>query len=119
MHDYYSGPARYVVTNWLASLMADDYEWAKLFVVESALRAARADELRTLLEAESPGWPPQQYLEREWTGPAAEAWLAPAPPMPPQSPGLATLPPVAGLARVTSALRIMHNTPIPFINPSQ
>ncbi|KOV35654.1 hypothetical protein AB0420_35960 [Streptomyces caelestis] len=74
VHGYYSGPDRYVVTNWLASLTADDYEWAKLFVVESALRAARADEVRALLEAQAeadPHW--QQYPEREWTGPAAGA----------------------------------------------
>jgi hypothetical protein len=74
VHGHYGGSYSYVVTNWLASLTADDYEWAKLFVVESALRAARADEVRALLEAKAqadPHW--QQYPQREWTGPATEA----------------------------------------------
>ncbi|MFI8093902.1 hypothetical protein ACIF9R_37300 [Streptomyces sp. NPDC086080] len=73
VHATYGGEKSYAVTNWLAAATADDYEWAKLFVVEAALRSARGDQARKLLEEQAKADSRyQQYPQREWTGAAGE-----------------------------------------------
>ncbi|GAB2714558.1 hypothetical protein [Streptomyces bullii] len=72
VHAYHDGSRRFIVTKWDESITAEDYGWARQFVIESALRAARADGVRELLEAQmTANWRPEKpFPERTWTGPA-------------------------------------------------
>lgn len=71
VNSYADGSKRYVVGAWCESRNGDDYAWARHFVIESALRAARADEIQDLLKAQyEADWnPAQPFPERSWTGP--------------------------------------------------
>ncbi|WP_137991250.1 hypothetical protein [Streptomyces vilmorinianum] len=73
VHGYADHSKRYVVPPSLAALTAEDYAWARLFVIEAALRAARAEGIRDLLEEKFKlDWNPREpYPERSWTGAAA------------------------------------------------
>lgn len=69
---FLDGSARYRATASLEALTADDYEWARHFVIESALGAARADDIEQLLRAQ---WEErfnrsEASRERSWNGPA-------------------------------------------------
>ncbi|MFJ6730006.1 hypothetical protein ACIQPQ_34415 [Streptomyces sp. NPDC091281] len=72
---YYSGPPRYVEAKTHALLTADDYDWARHFVIESALRASRADGIEDLQRAQrevnADGG--EAFPERSWTGPLEPA----------------------------------------------
>ncbi|MGI5161985.1 hypothetical protein [Microbispora sp. CA-102843] len=74
-HGYMDRSHRYSVTNSVASLSADDYSWARNFVIEAALNAASADEVVKLGNAQvEANWNPEQPPEeREWTGPAGSS----------------------------------------------
>ncbi|MER6977216.1 hypothetical protein [Streptomyces carpinensis] len=68
---YANGERRYLLLKSHDSLTADDYEWARHFVIESGLRASRADEIREMQERR---WEANRAAEgtfeqREWTGP--------------------------------------------------
>ena len=68
---YGDGSQRFVNTKSVQALTAEDYGWARHFIIESALRASQADQVRQLQErAFALNWnPPQPYGERSWTGP--------------------------------------------------
>ncbi|WP_433355579.1 hypothetical protein ACQP25_17110 [Microtetraspora malaysiensis] len=72
VHGYMNGSYRYSVTKSVESLTADDYSWARNFVIEAALNAATADEVLELGSAQiEANWNPEQPPEeRAWTGPA-------------------------------------------------
>lgn len=66
-HKWYTRPSETLPT-------AEDYGWARGFVIESSLQAARADEVLDLLKAQTEAnWPPMDQPEEHiWTGPAEE-----------------------------------------------
>ncbi|MFH8337725.1 hypothetical protein [Streptomyces sp. AM6-12] len=68
---YANGTQRFLDTPSAQALTADDYDWARHFVIESGLRAARADEIRELQERNfQRNWNPQEpFGERTWPGP--------------------------------------------------
>ncbi|MFJ6509092.1 hypothetical protein [Streptomyces sp. NPDC091879] len=72
IHGYANGGRRFADLPSVRALTADDYDWARHFVIESGLRAARADEIRGLQEQafQRDRSIPGQYQERTWTGPA-------------------------------------------------
>jgi hypothetical protein len=72
IHSYGDGSMRFGDFPSVRALTADDYDWGRHFVIESGLRAARADEIRGLQERayELDRSLPGQYEERSWTGPA-------------------------------------------------
>lgn len=72
VHLYGDGRMRYIVTERMESLSADEYSWARDFVVESALSAAGADGIQDLWEAQrDASWKRSTtYSERVWTGSA-------------------------------------------------
>lgn len=72
VHLYANGERRYVEAKSHTQLTADDYDWAHHFVIESALRASRADDIANLQETQRRlNWnPAAPYPERTWTGPA-------------------------------------------------
>ena len=71
VHTFGNGSKRYTVGKDLEAVTSDDYEWARHFVIESGLRAAKADDLQAMKKkawevnrkAEGP------LPERSWTGP--------------------------------------------------
>ncbi|RSN99947.1 hypothetical protein DMH26_17645 [Streptomyces sp. WAC 05379] len=69
---YYDGTRRYIETESVRRLTADDYDWARHFVIESALRASRADDIANLrrTRTELNEHPQQPAEERSWAGPA-------------------------------------------------
>ncbi|WP_445525821.1 hypothetical protein [Streptomyces cyslabdanicus] len=70
---YGDGSQRYTVTEWDEARTADDYAWAEHFVIESALRAARADGVQELTENRSEAIRKHEgWFERTWTGPAGD-----------------------------------------------
>ncbi|WP_405909564.1 hypothetical protein OG742_37180 [Streptomyces sp. NBC_00828] len=69
---YANGTQRYVEGEALRRLTADDYDWARHFVIESALRAARADNV-TSLRRKRNELDKQEHFpfpQRPWTGAA-------------------------------------------------
>jgi hypothetical protein len=66
---YADGSKRYVEATITRELAADDYDWARHFVIESALRAAGADEVVRLRRVRRE-LDQQPYTQRAWTGPA-------------------------------------------------
>lgn len=72
VHGYMDGSQRFTEVPSDQSLTAEDYAWAQHFVIESALQAARADEVLQLLDEQmKTNWNPKApYPERTWTGPA-------------------------------------------------
>lgn len=68
---YANGSHRFVNSKSVQALTAEEYDWARHFVIESALRASRADQVRQLQErAFELNWNPSlPYGERTWTGP--------------------------------------------------
>ncbi|MFF7966745.1 hypothetical protein ACFZC3_15435 [Streptomyces sp. NPDC007903] len=68
---YGDGSRRYMEGVWLKARTSDDYDWARHFVIESALRAARADEIQGMLKARyDTDWnPTTPRTERNWRGP--------------------------------------------------
>lgn len=72
VHGYYNNTQRYWETESARSISAEDYDWARRFVIDSALHAGRADEVAKRFRARevldrrdlSTG------VERNWTGPA-------------------------------------------------
>jgi hypothetical protein len=72
VHGYMDGSHRFTEVPSDQSLTVEDYAWAQHFVIESALRAARADEVLQLLDEQmKANWNPKTpYPERTWTGPA-------------------------------------------------
>ncbi|SHI67881.1 hypothetical protein [Streptomyces sp. 3214.6] len=69
---YGNGSTRYTVTKSLAETTPDDYDWARHFVIESGMRASRADDLQTLKRnrSEVDRSATRPLRQREWTGPA-------------------------------------------------
>ncbi|MFB7596903.1 hypothetical protein [Streptomyces sp. NPDC056160] len=74
VHGYYDGSQRFVDLPSLRTLTEDDYNWARHFIIESGLRASRADEIRGMQErAYELDWNPSEpYGERSWKGPAGD-----------------------------------------------
>lgn len=68
---YGNGDLRYVEGESLRRLAADDYDWARHFVIESSLRAARADDVSGLRRArdEMDRLAADNTPQRSWTGP--------------------------------------------------
>ncbi|MFD4343424.1 hypothetical protein ACFWQ6_00830 [Streptomyces coelicoflavus] len=68
------GTDRYAVTPWQEDRTADDYAWAEHFVIESALRAGRAEGVQELAQERMKSFEQQPWPvpERTWTGPAAD-----------------------------------------------
>jgi hypothetical protein len=75
LHAYADGSKRFGDLPSVRALTAEDYDWCRHFVIESGLRAARADEIRGLQERslELDRGMPGQYQERAWTGAVQEA----------------------------------------------
>ncbi|WP_432169070.1 hypothetical protein [Streptomyces sp. 1222.5] len=71
IHWYVNGGKRFDNLPSVSGLTAEDYRWSRHFVIESALRAARADEIRGLRERayELDRGRFGQVEERAWTGP--------------------------------------------------
>ncbi|MFF8406916.1 hypothetical protein ACF06P_35475 [Streptomyces sp. NPDC015684] len=71
VYGYADGSQRFVNLHSVRELTADDYDWARHFVIESGLRASRADEIRQLQERNfQKNWNPQEeFGERTWPGP--------------------------------------------------
>ncbi|MFE2469727.1 hypothetical protein [Streptomyces mirabilis] len=73
VHGYFMGRPRYVEERSHTLLTAEDYNWARHFVIESALRCSRADGLeelqRTQMEVNRAGREDEGFVNREWTGP--------------------------------------------------
>ncbi|MFL3871085.1 hypothetical protein LT966_31440 [Streptomyces griseobrunneus] len=75
VYGYGDGSHRFVNLNSVQALTAEDYGWASHFVIESGLRASRADEIRGIQERQfAQDWNPQEsFGERRWTGPVDPA----------------------------------------------
>jgi hypothetical protein len=75
VHGFYDGSRKWYGHPSAPMPTAEDYDWARGFVIESALQAARADDVLDLLDAQMAGnWPPNdQPDEFLWTGPAEES----------------------------------------------
>ncbi|MFD7881104.1 hypothetical protein ACFV3N_01560 [Streptomyces bauhiniae] len=73
VYGYGDGSVRFVDLHSVQELTADDYDWARHFVIESGLRASRADEIRQLQERSfQRNWNPQEpFGERTWPGPVS------------------------------------------------
>ncbi|MCL3998095.1 hypothetical protein [Streptomyces lavenduligriseus] len=71
VYGYGDGSQRFVDLPSVRTLNADDYDWARHFVIESGLRASRADEIRGMQErAHELNWNPREpFGERSWQGP--------------------------------------------------
>ncbi|MET7479551.1 hypothetical protein ABZT17_35030 [Streptomyces sp. NPDC005648] len=71
VHHYGNGEHRYVEATSHTQLTADDYDWARHFVIESALRASRADDIADLREKQLQmnRQADVAFLQRTWTGP--------------------------------------------------
>lgn len=69
---YFNGEHRWFTTKDDDRMTAENYSSCRLFVIESTLQAARADEVLDLLrtQAEADRHPSGEYVERTWTGPA-------------------------------------------------
>ncbi|MFD6613543.1 hypothetical protein ACFWD1_32295, partial [Micromonospora chalcea] len=70
---YRNGDKRYHFGRALEEVTSDDYDWARHFVIESGLRAAKADDLQAM---EKKRWEANQKTRkplphRFWTGPVA------------------------------------------------
>ncbi|MCX4538693.1 hypothetical protein OHA79_49265 (plasmid) [Streptomyces sp. NBC_00841] len=68
---YGNGDKRYYIDKALEEVTSDDYDWARHFVIESGLRAAKADDLQAM---EKKRWEPNRKTKipvphRFWTGP--------------------------------------------------
>ncbi|MFG2716631.1 hypothetical protein ACGFX2_39880 [Streptomyces goshikiensis] len=70
MSKYADGTVKLVVTDMDKAMTADDYHQPRLFVIESALQAARADAAFTKLDAYFPEDVDIEAEEHTWTGPA-------------------------------------------------
>lgn len=68
---YANGEWRYVERSTHTLLTEDDYDWARHFVIESALRSARADDIAHLQvrQLELDRFPAEPFPSRVWTGP--------------------------------------------------
>ncbi|MEU4168878.1 hypothetical protein AB0F46_18620 [Streptomyces sp. NPDC026665] len=64
------GRRSYVESAWCLARTVEDYNWARHFVIESALRAARADDIQGLLrDQHAANWNPAvPFSRRMWTG---------------------------------------------------
>ncbi|WP_406215552.1 hypothetical protein [Streptomyces decoyicus] len=71
VHTYGNGDKRYIVGKTLEEVTSDDYDWARHFVIESGLRAAKADDLQVMEKKRwEANWKAKNPLpERSWTGP--------------------------------------------------
>ncbi|MEU5453126.1 hypothetical protein [Streptomyces californicus] len=71
VYGYADGSQRFVDLPSVRALSADDYDWARHFIIESGLQASRADEIRGMQErAHQLNWNPKKpFGERSWTGP--------------------------------------------------
>ncbi|MFD5399281.1 hypothetical protein ACFWJW_34370 [Streptomyces sp. NPDC127097] len=67
---YMDGSTKIAVTDWHKSLTADDYQFARFFVIQSALQAARADAVFARLDDHFPNDDDVDMEEWTWTGPA-------------------------------------------------
>ncbi|MCX4791613.1 hypothetical protein OG369_37640 [Streptomyces sp. NBC_01221] len=68
---YGNGDKRYYIGKALEEVTSDDYDWARHFVIESGLRAAKADDLQAM---EKKAWEANRKAKiplphRFWTGP--------------------------------------------------
>jgi hypothetical protein len=70
VHHFLDGSRRFVEGKFHESLTADHYDWARHFVIESALRAARADDVEQLRQERFEADRPTNGTERDWLGPA-------------------------------------------------
>ncbi|MET9861907.1 MULTISPECIES: hypothetical protein [Streptomyces] len=70
VNHYMDGSTKIAVTDWHKSLAMDDYQFARSFVIQSALQAARADAVFTRLDDHFPNDYDVDVEEWTWTGPA-------------------------------------------------
>ncbi|MGW7261076.1 hypothetical protein [Streptomyces sp. NPDC054834] len=71
VHTFGNGRKSYTVGKDLEEVTSDDYDWARHFVIESGLRAAKADDLQAMKKK---AWEANRKAEeppneRSWTGP--------------------------------------------------
>ncbi|MGW7347996.1 hypothetical protein [Streptomyces sp. NPDC054854] len=71
VNTYGDGRKRYTVGKDLEAVSPDDYDWARHFVIESGLRAAKADDLQAMAKK---AWDANMKAarplpQRSWTGP--------------------------------------------------
>ncbi|MEV7684485.1 hypothetical protein [Streptomyces bungoensis] len=78
---YGDGSKRFPDLPSVQALTADDYDWARHFIIESGLRASRADEIRQMQERFfQQNWNPQEpFGERTWPGPVGGSLEAEGP----------------------------------------
>jgi len=78
VHGYAIGNPRYTEANCHRLLTEEDYSWARHFVIESALRASRADGIEQLRQGqqEAAGNPTEAPPVRPWAGPAQPSGAA-------------------------------------------
>ncbi|MGW1008388.1 hypothetical protein [Streptomyces sp. NPDC002520] len=71
VHTFGDGSKRYTVGKALEDVTPDDYDWARHFVIESSLRASKADDLQTMKKraVEANMKAPRPRAQRAWTGP--------------------------------------------------
>lgn len=74
VHGYFGGRLSYSAAK-SESMTAEDYDWSRHFVIESALHATRADGVHELLEAKAEinlkaSLSKDEVVTRDWTGPA-------------------------------------------------
>ncbi|MFJ8153950.1 hypothetical protein [Streptomyces sp. NPDC094468] len=70
VHGVYAGGARFIEAASHRQLTGDDYDWARHFIIESALRASRADDIAKVQESTRKlNFADQTYIDRRWAGP--------------------------------------------------
>ncbi|MDX2749632.1 hypothetical protein PV413_03300 [Streptomyces scabiei] len=76
VHGYMDGSQSYTVAESYKTITAEEYEWSRQFVIESALRAARADGIHAMMDADAEmNWQAslnrrRKVESRNWTGAA-------------------------------------------------
>lgn len=72
VHGYFNNTRRFYVGKALEKTTSDDYDWARHFVIESGLGAAKADDLQAMKKRAWEANRGAESHERSWTG-AAES----------------------------------------------
>jgi hypothetical protein len=73
VHGYMDGHQSYYTTSWDNNLDRETFDWALQFVIESSLRAANADGIHEIQEAQmQAGWGTSSRRARNWEGAPAE-----------------------------------------------
>ncbi|MET8818472.1 hypothetical protein [Streptomyces rochei] len=73
VHPYADGSWRYVEDEAIRQLSPDDYDWARHFVIDSALRASAADAVDDLRKTRNELGRDRPHPERSWTGALQES----------------------------------------------